>query len=759
MNTKIPELLRRSIAYLIAGITPVVFLDAQAVTEDDEKDAPRTVVLDPFEVKSDRDYGYRATNSGSVTGLGVPIRDTPFSVAVVTSEFIDDKGADDLRQIVRYVSGMSSTTKDEHEIFSRGFQSVIKVDGGEENRGAFSLDSADRIEVTKGPASILQGRASAGGVVNVIGRKPAFSAQHDIRLTYGSWNHKKVVASTTGPLIADKLAYLVTYANTDAEGWVNHTFRDEWNYLAGLTWRPIPAMELTLSTKKVERRIGNPQHITMSHPDFFARDMEAVELYDNLGLARPASYPRINQTIRSWLNRTPGYGSTEPAEQMIVTPFLYPEGYRANIQGPQQFRYLESERHMAQMRWRITDWLDFKGQYYQSSMFKNNADISTFRAVGGMRLRERSVMVFERQNRSFYQFDFAARFSLLGTRHRFLIGHQFRDFEGASTNLRTRQVIVHNPRTDGTRYILDEIAADNGGLTPVWPNMGGGKELATYAVDVIEAFDERLHVMVGGRHTHRFQGSVREYKITPQYGAILRIPGFEQLSVYASYSESFTPNFIRDGFGNLIDPREEANVEAGVKLEFFDGKLTGSASVFNLEQRNVAMRDFAEEAAQGITPIYILSGLARSEGAEMDLVYSPTRNYQALISWSRLWEARTVEAQDARQVGIRLQGAPEYTFSFWNKYTFVSGPLNRVYVGAGVRYTGPIRVHPSWSATIYSEPYAYVDLLVGYRWKPSQSTNAEISLRVENLLDEDYLDGTFRPSEPIRGYVTARLTF
>lgn len=498
----------------------------------------------------------------------------------------------------------------------------------------------------------------------------------------------------------------------------------------------------------------------MSHPAFLAADISAIELYDSRGLARPASFPRLNETIRSWLNRTPGYGANEPAERVIATPVIYPEGFRANIQGPQQFRFLESERHNAELVWAIDDWIDFRATYYESEVFRNNSDISTFRHVGGLRIRERSTLVFERQERSFYQGDLALRFSALGTNHRVLLGHQYRTFRGQSAN-RNTPVISYDPRTGGERYILDEIAAANGGsLEPVWPaGTGSGRERASYVVDVIEAFDKRLHVMLGARHTHRFQGSVREWKITPQYGAVLKIPGLEAISVYASYAESFTPNFQRDGFGNLIDPREEVNVEGGFKLDLWDGKLTGTASVFTLEQRNVAMRDFAREAETGLAPLYILAGMARSEGVETDLIFTPMRNYQVLLSWSRLWEARTVAADDVRQVGVRLEGAPEYTFSVWNKYTFLQGPLKSFYIGAGARHTGPIHVHPSWSVTINSEPYWFVDLLVGYRWKPTAKTNAEVSLRVDNLLDQRYLDGSFRYSDPIRGSISTRLSF
>lgn len=722
-----------------------------------EKDMP--VRLSPFEVKSDRDYGYRATNSGSVTGNGTPIKDTPFSVSVITSEFIEDKGSGDLRDIVRYVSNMSSTTKDEQEIYARGFLSNIKVDGGLENRGAFSLDTADRIEITKGPASILQGEASAGGVVNVISKKPKFQFGHRIVAGYGSWEAQKLSLESTGPIVKDRLAYIAQFNKYDSDGWVRHTFKDEKTFLAGLTWRILPTLELTASAQGTNRRIGNAAHLTTSHPAFFAADLEAIELYDNRGLARPAKYPKFNETVRAWLNRTAGFGASEPAEQIVISDTMYPEGFRSNPQGPQQYRELDSQRQNAEANWIISDWLSMRGTYYASRTKKENADFDTFRQVGGLRINTSAAQVFERQKRSFYELDFSAKFGLLGTKHSVLFGHQYRDNSGASNNRRSA-TINYNPRTSAEPNIVDLIQANNPG--PInYPNIDASfaNSRATYLVDVVSAFDDRLHVMAGARHTHRFQGTIHEWKITPQYGAVYELPGVRGLSVYASYSESFTPNLQRDGFGNVIAPRIEANRETGLKLDLLDGKISGTASVFHLEQKNVNLRDFAAEAATGVTPQYIFAGKAQSEGAEADVVLTPYRNYQVVLGWSRLWEARTVAADDAKQVGVRLDGAPEDTFSVWNKYTFTSGALKGAYVGLGLKHTGRIHVHPSWSVTIYSEPYWFADVLVGYRWIISRQVTADASLKIDNALDEQYLDGTFRTSVPVNGMVNLQFRF
>ena len=763
-NKKLPKI---GLLVTIVTCTPSLFLWGQSSLDEKGKTEEEDIYnMDPFEVVSTQDFGYHATNSGSVTGLGTPILDTPFSVSVLTKDFINDKGANDLRDIVRYVSSMTSTTKDEHEIYGRGFLSIIKVDGGEENRGAFSLDMVERIEVTKGPASILQGRSSAGGVVNAISMKPKFYSINELSATIGSWDYKKFLISSTGPLIDRKLAYLARGVCIDQNGWVDYNYLEEWSYLVGLTYRPFENLEFTVTAQETDRDRNNPQHITYSHPAFHALDLDGIENYDNLGLDRPDSYPQINETVRHWLNRTPGYGVNEPAETLDITNDMYLHGYQTNIQGPQQYRSLNSKRQNAEMRWHVNDWLDIKAQYYQSTADKANVDISTFRPAGGLRINERVVEIKEAQARTFGQIDFASRFKILGTNHSLVVGYQYRSNSGGTRdsegNLARRRtpVISYNPRTDGVRYIMDEL--DELSSDPVREpdrNRGEAHSNATYIVDVIEAFDEDLHVMLGGRHVSRKAGGIEESKATPQVGAVYKLPYFDGISVYASYAESFTPNFARDGFGNLIPPKEEINKEVGFKFQMMDGFISGSASVFNLEQKNVALRDFAAEAETDISPIYTYSGLARSEGAEADLVITVSRNYQIIMAWSRLWEARTVESDDELQAGVRLNNAPEAMFSLYNKYTFIDGKLKGAFLAGGIRWTDEIRVHPSWSAPIYSEPHFYADFLVGYRWDLTDKTQAEISFRIENLFNSQYLDGTFRPSEPIRGYMNAKLKF
>lgn len=725
---------------------------ADVKLKDDE-----VVQLDPFEVKSERDYGYQATNSMTATGSGTEIRNTPLNIDVFTSEFIQDKGATDIRDIMHYTSSFTANpSKDEQEVFGRGFQSVIKSNGAVENRGVFSLDNADRVEVIKGPAAIMQGDSSVGGTVNIISKRPSWRRQQDLTYSFGSWGYQKLNVGSTGPLLKDRIAYNLRYTYTNAEGWFDYTYRDEKFYAGAVTFKPFQRLELTLGFEDSKRVIGNQQHAVLSHPVFMEKDLEAYQLYDSKGLARPASYPKIGEAIRAWLNRTAGFGANEPSQSLDVTNIFFERGYQENLQGPQQHRSNKSQRQTAELRWQPTEWLSFRGFYYHSENERDNNDMVTFRPSGGLAFNVAPTEILEKQKRDDLTSQFVTQFSFWGFNHRLLVGHQYRVANTASKSI-TAKATLHYPGT--VYYIQDEINANNPNGFGVFPDFGNITVHALYITDQFSGFNERLHVSMGQRWNQRMEGDDnKRSSFTPTIGAVLRLPKLEGVSVYGSYSQGYVPTFARDADGNLLPVQDERNLEGGLKIDLFGGKLSGTASIFKMQQTNVPIRDFAREAELGRSPLYIFSGLNESSGFEFDAKFSPIKNFQMVLSYSSLWQAETVEAQDVRMIGVRNQGSPRSQFSIYNKYTFVTGKLRGLYVGSGLRWVGEMHIHPSWDVPLNTDPYWYGDLLVGYKWQ-WKKVAADLSVRAENIFDQLYYESTFRMSSPRRAFVNLRLSF
>jgi len=724
-------------------------------------DADETVVkLDPYTVASKKDYGYRATNSTTATGSGEPIINTPLSISILTEDFLKDKNLTELRDAVRYVTGTSS---DYQQIFGRGFLSVIKNDGSEASEGGggdFMTYNASRIEVIKGPVSVLQGRASAGGVVNIISRRPEFKTASEAVLGYGSFDRKFGQFRTTGPLIDKKVAYLFSYTKLDRNGWVKRNAIEDDAIQAAVEFRPTEKLTINLDYQQVEREGYPEQHLSFTNPAFLAANNEAIQLYDSKGLARPAASPQIGETTVAWLTRTPGYGPNVPTEVVNVNEIMYPDVYQANIQGSQAFENRSRDTGFIELKYQLTDWLNFRTFYYNYNEVFTYARQSTFRPVAilnGLGISDPPQMGDTRSKRYDSITEFVAQFSFWGMNHRALAGFEHREIQNRGLTMNGTRVIYDARTGLDQRIVNNVLAANPNGFNYAAPFIVG-RETSYYFVDQINAFNEKLHVFLGGRQTESKQGTLEKSKFTPQYGFVFRIPGIDGISVFASKGESFRPNFIADGNGNIVEPTLEDNTEFGVKVDMSDSKISGSASVYDINQTNVPLRDFAREAATGISPLYNVAGAARSQGAEFDLIYTPVRNYQAVVGYSRIWQAETLNAQDVRQVGVRLNGAPEWTWTFWNKFTFTDGGIKGAYVGFGVRLVGETHVHPSWSAPVFTDDIVTYDFLVGYPFSVGK-VKIDVSFKVDNIADKFFYDQGFRPATGRNYYFSTRLSF
>jgi outer membrane receptor for ferric coprogen and ferric-rhodotorulic acid len=747
---------QRSLALAAIALLPLA-ASAQVAPAPTESTPPKEQVLQlsPFTVESERDYGYRSTMSTSASGSGLAIKDTPLSISIINSEFLADKNLTDVREALRYVPGVvASTTKEEREIYSRGFAPIVKQDGAELSGAVLSSNFVDRIEVVKGPVSVLQGVASAGGVVNMISRRPKWNYQTTLELGVGDYGYRKGFLSASGPLLGDKLAYIAEASRIEAaDGWADYTDKVDMDYHLGLEIKPVRRVSLLVDFQQTNRHEVPYQHLTFSNPDFVAAELEAERLYDANNLPRPASAVQIGEQVSTWLARK-GYPANTPTETVNVNELVYANGYQANIQGPDALRDLDSYRFYAEANFEINESLYFRSLYADSETNIHFIVLSTFRPAGGW-----TIPVGAQEQRSITKaetFDnqLVGKFDLLGTKNRVLVGYQHTEQESGNKTI-TGPVKLFNTRTGPVRHILAEILSTNpGGVPPVV--LSGGKVDSFYALEQLQAWDGRLTGLFGARYSKSKQGTLTSAKTTPQIGAVVGIT--KSISAFAGYGESFRPNFVVDGYGNIVDPTEESNFEYGLKFETPDGKFSGTVSVYDIEQKNVALRDFALEAATGVSPLYNVSGLAVSKGAEVEFIYAPMRNYQIVASYANNWEAKTVVAQDVRQQGVRLLGAPEDQFSFWNKYTFIDGKLKGLYLGAGVQFTGKMHIHPSWSSMIYNPEVWVFDATIGYQFKINKVTS-DVILRVNNITDEFAYDATFRPSLPRNFQLLTRFKF
>ena len=180
--------------------------------------------------------GYNATHSSVATKTSMPLVETSQTVSVVTRQQIEDQGSRSIAQAVRYTPGLMSTpygaTTRYDYVAMRGI-----TDGSVDNlyldgqkllgdSGTYSSLQVDpyfieRIDILKGPSSVLYGRSLPGGLVAMTSKKPQKEASRQLQFSYGSHDYKQAAFDFTGPLDDERIAYRLVGVAKDADNQVD----------------------------------------------------------------------------------------------------------------------------------------------------------------------------------------------------------------------------------------------------------------------------------------------------------------------------------------------------------------------------------------------------------------------------------------------------------------------------------------------------------------------------------------------------------
>ncbi len=204
--------------------------------------------------------GFVATRSATATKTDTPILEIPQTINVVTADQVQVQGARDLTQALRYTPGLSTNGYTDRntiadEITSRGFAPTLLYLDGAYLPSAGSLGGTpqidpytlERIEVLKGPSSVLYGQNQPGGMINMVSKRPSTEAAHQIKVGTGSFDRYNLAFDFTGPLDEAKtLSYrLIGVGNTGSEQ-VDHTEDSRQLLAPSFSWMPDDDTELTL---------------------------------------------------------------------------------------------------------------------------------------------------------------------------------------------------------------------------------------------------------------------------------------------------------------------------------------------------------------------------------------------------------------------------------------------------------------------------------------------------------------------------------
>ncbi|WP_103435406.1 TonB-dependent siderophore receptor [Pseudomonas putida] len=647
--------------------------------------------------------GYNATHSQIATKTSTPILETTQSVSVVTRQQMDDQGSQTVAQAMRYTPGVLTNpygaTHRYDYVAMRGFNdgSVdnIYVDGLKSmgDNGTYSTMQVDpyfleRIDILKGPSSVLYGRSSPGGLVALTTKKPTFEAFHQVQATVGTQGQRGMGFDLSGPLDDDKrIAYRLTGLADSADTQFDHNKEERYAI--------APAISIDFS-----------EDTSLTLQAYLQKDPNGG--YHGGLPASGVLHKRNGQRLSDhFFEGEPGIDNYERTQQS----FSYQLEHRFNdvFTARQNFRYQDSDVSMDQVY--------FAGWGATESNIMN-------RAYTGGDERLHSFIIDNMLQAEF--FTGAAKHTvLLGT-----------DYQRRKADVAWRYGSVDSLNAANPQY-------GSGNLQVLGENNYTRRlqQTGVYLQDLVELDQWRfslglrqdwVKVSEENRDSDTRVSDDRS-SFTTRAGVLYL---FENgIAPYVSYSESFNPNTVSDQNGRPLAPTEGTQWEAGVKYQPPGSDNLFTASVFRIEQENLASKQPNEE-------FYRAVGQVRSQGLELEAHVQVTDNLKLLggYTFTDIEYAKSMPSLAAATVdnkGNSPTQAPKQVFSLWADYDFRQGALDGLRLGGGMRYVGYSWVDAENSMKVPS--YTLFDASIGYDLGKVGLKGVDLRLNANNLTNESYI--------------------
>lgn len=719
---------RRHLPQIIGTLLALL---APALTAQETKD--EVIRLDQFTVNTTLGT-YVEANSSAGSKTPMDLRDLSSTVQVLNASFIKDLEAQSLEDLYPYVIGMTREAATALGFTLRGFSnsvddttlSNLEIDGlpGLASRfGSPTTANVERVEIIKGPTSVLYGLMQPGGIINIVTKRPQEKRSNSLFTSFatfagesGAFGHGAkfgakpsftATVDSTGAIDGDKhWLYRFITNFEDMKGFRRFSYAHNRSFFPSLTYRlnkdteVTAQVELTRQTRFSDSFLAIPFNTVSLHPNFGTtyQDSTSTE-YDN---GDTYGLDFLHHFQNKWVLKIAGrhveHGDGKYAFENQGVTSVNSTGNQpptlADVQNSQVVRRL---RHQ-----------------------KNNRQYSFLDAnlYGDLGPEDFKHTLLLGVNGGYENSNFI--------RLAFLRSPAF-------------NVNLFDPVLGATPY-----PADNG---PTQDGITREYNFGFYASDQIK-LGKHWRASLGLRHD-RQDSSYRDFYAKPvqrrSQSASSSVPSLgltyqpaDNLSYYASYAESFLPPspLLVDANGNGNFPAAKASqVEVGLKSDFMERKLTAIVALYDIVKKNVA-----EPIPGGLSPIdnaqtYQVFGQEESKGVEFSFTYQPVPHWQLQAGYT-YDDVRITKTSDPTQLNAWNGNAPHHQANFWTRYNVPTGNLKGFGAGLGLIYVG--NRHGAFSnipaAELEIPSYARVDAAFYYQWK-----RFSIALNIQNALDRGYL--------------------
>ena len=617
------------------------------------------------------------------TKTETPLIETPQPITVITSDQFISQGAISISDTVKYGASVLAnpygrdTRVDGFNI--RGIDALQVRDGMRDIFSYYASITSDpynfsRVEIVRGPASVLYGQGSIGGLVNLVSKTPEFKTGGELKLVYGNFDRKEAMGDVNIAL-ADNLAIRAVARVRDADTFVDHVPDDRVMFAPSIRWQPTPDTDIVLTGLYQEDDTGSTSQF-LPIVGTFRPNIVAGEQLDRYTFVGKPGWDRYNGRSLQ------GGGSITHA-------------FSDNVRLSLKARYIDSD-------------LEYFTHYADS--YTNPLDPFSVYGTDGRTIgltadaSDARMNVFSTDNNLQFNFNTGANIE-----HKLLVGIDY------SWN-------KVGKRYDGGSQLVDLYDIDYDALLTYDPTgpftYESQKQLGIYMQDQIRFYD-RVSLVLGARRD-RVTGSSgqKDNATTFRAGIIGEIgAGF---SPFFSYTESFLPvaGNIQGPGGVPISPYRPmtgTQYEVGVKWQPAPGTLV-TVTGFHIKERNRVLYLAANATTQ--------SGELTTKGFEIEASHTLPGNFELLANYGY--------SKLKSEVNTNLDYMPRHTASIWSTKTFGLPDAAQLRLGGGVVYNGKsVSTSSLWSITTPSR--TTVDALAEISWQ-----NWRFAINATNLLNNKF---------------------
>jgi len=669
--------------------------------------------------------GQRPANEGLAgTKTGTSLVETPQSISVITRDDLDARAVTNLNQALLYTAGITPDTRgangENYDLFKlRGFDAPQYLDGlkifsSPTGYAATQVDISrlDRIEVVKGPASVLYGASSPGGLIAMSSKLPGPAESFgSVEASYGSFNLFRLDGDSGGSLSPDgTIRYRVSGSINGADSQQNYGSRRRYTI--------SPAVTFGAGTDTTVTLLGNYSH------DPKNGNYGSVPLS---GSVDPNPNGRISQKFN---DGEPGLTdiSRNQGSLTYLATHDFGNGWVVRANG----RYQDVTAKI-------------QAVYGTGLLSAEDTDQSLFGRASYRTKEHMKNYTFDNQLTGTVATGAISHQLLFGVDYQATHSTEAYGFGNAT------DIDVYNP-VYGTTVLPAEIADyPSNGRYNVHQNQTG-----IYAQDQISFGDFRL--TASGRYdwakghqllTSNFGGgddTKKDRKFTYRVGGLYAFDF--GLSPYVSYSTSFQPQAstvtLANGSTGLADPSLGKQIEGGLKYQPPGTSILLTGAYFKIDQTNVVV-------SNPVTYIGTQSGKVRSEGYEFEAKVPLVKGLNATANFSHQ-KVRTIDSDnDPLSVGRPLIGVGKENAGLFADYTLQNGSLQGLGFGGGVRYVGGVYGGYIANATntaaryVYTRSYTLFDASLSYDLSrvSERMRGVRVAVNAANLLNKRYVSSCY----------------